>query len=129
MAFLKTHNVPVPKVYDWSASAENSVGSESMIMEKVPGTGLEQTWYSMTREERFDIVEKIVRLEKALSDIPLPAFGSIYFRDSLPAEIRTVDIPDHMRANGSTKFCIGPSTETLWWYSGRTQLEVNMGPC
>jgi hypothetical protein len=100
-----------------------------VIVAKVPGTGLDQTWYSMTRGETFDVVEKLVRLQKVLFDISIPAFGIIYFKGSLPADSPTVDIPNHMSANNSTKFCIGLSTETLWWYLGRAQLGVNMGPC
>jgi hypothetical protein len=36
MAFLQTHNIPVSKVHDCSRPADNSVGSEHVIMEKVP---------------------------------------------------------------------------------------------
>jgi hypothetical protein len=83
----------------------------------------------MTEEQRFDVVERIVRLEKMLFDISLPACGSIYFRDTLPAGTRIVDIPSPPSYTGSPKFCIGPSTELLWWYSRRAELAANIGPC
>lgn len=83
----------------------------------------------MTRKQRFDVVKSIVRLEKVLFDISLPACGSIYFKDSLPAEASTVDIPSCPGCNDVSKFCIGPSTELLWWYSRRAELDANIGPC
>ncbi|KAF7506025.1 hypothetical protein GJ744_012272 [Endocarpon pusillum] len=128
MAFLDQHGIPVPKVYDWSATADNSVGSEYIIMEKVQGTDLHKTWYSMTVGERLQIVERIVRLERVLFDISLPAYGSIYFKDSLSPGTPTVDIPSHANSDGSPRFCIGPSTELLWWYSHRDKLGANSGP-
>ncbi len=138
MAFLRKHGLPIPKVYDWSAKTANSVGSEYMIMEKVQGTDLQETWYSMAMEQRMDMVQKVVDLEKRLFDISLPACGSIYFNGTLPNGIHTVDIPDETDAvdvpddqddNSFDKFCIGPSTELLWWYSNRAELGADKGPC
>lgn len=129
MLFLRKHGLPIPKVYDWSAKAENPVGSEYMIMEMVPGTGLQETWYSMTVEQRVGMVEKIVDLEKSLFEISLPACGSIYLIDTLPDGTRTVDIPSDQDRSVRNSFCIGPSTELLWWYSNRAELGADGGPC
>ena len=129
MAFLNQHGIPVPKVYDWRATADNSVGSEYIIMEKVQGTDLHKTWYSMTVGERLQVVERIVQLERVLFDISLPAYGSIYFKDTLSPGTPTVDIPSYANSDGSPRFCIGPSTELLWWYSHRDKLGANSGPC
>lgn len=98
-------------------------------MEKVRGSALQKTWYSMTVGERLQMVEKIVRLEKTLFEISLPACGAIYFKDSLPAGTPVVAIPGHAADNGLSKFCIGPSSEHLWWYSKRDKLGADMGPC
>jgi Phosphotransferase enzyme family len=129
MTFLREQGLPVPKIHDWSATVENSVGSEYMIMEKVHGTDLRNTWYSMTMSQRLKAVSKIVQLEKALFDISLPACGSIYLKDTLPARTRTVDIQSDMSNKVSSKFCIGPSAEFLWWHSRRAELGAKIGPC
>jgi aminoglycoside phosphotransferase len=60
MQFLRLQGVPIPEVFDWSSSTSNPVGSEYIIMERVPGKELEHTWYTMTVQERMDVVEKIV---------------------------------------------------------------------
>lgn len=44
MELLRIHVIPVPKVLDWDASSSNQLGSEYMIMERVPGRELADTW-------------------------------------------------------------------------------------
>lgn len=97
-------------------------------MEKVPGRELQDTWYIMTIEERMDVVEKLVDIEKTLFAIRFPANGTLYFIDSLDANVTTVDLPLDASHAGANKFCIGPSTELLWWYQKRDEL-VNPGSC
>ena len=97
-----------------------------MIMEKAQGTELQSIWYSMEVEQRMDIVGKIVELEKILFEVPLPASGSIYFKDTLDAKMETVEIVSEIAPN---RFCVGPSTEYLWWYQKRDELAIKSGPC
>ncbi|KAH9882972.1 hypothetical protein J1614_000338 [Plenodomus biglobosus] len=91
MDFLQRHGVPIPKVFDWNSSTSNQVGSEYIIMEKVAGKELEDIWYTMTLQERMDMVEKIVDMKKILFAIQFPASGSLYYKDSLGADIPRVD--------------------------------------
>lgn len=39
--FLQLKGIPVPRVYAWSSKSGNAVGTEYIIMEKVPGQPLE----------------------------------------------------------------------------------------
>lgn len=127
--FLRLHGIPVPKILDWSSSTSNPLGSEYIIMEQVSGKELSETWHSMSFEERMSIVKKIVHLESLLFSIPFPASGSLFLKGFLNPEINTVDIPnDHVNPRAD-KFCIGPSTEYLWWYQKRNELAANRGPC
>jgi hypothetical protein len=124
--FLKRHGIPTPRIYDWSAQADNPVGSEYMIMEKMRGRDLHEIWYSMSIEERMNMVQQIVHLENQLFEISLPAYGSIYLKESHPHGIPTVNLLNDPEGD---KFCIGPSTELLWWYANRGELGANGGPC
>ncbi|TVY33126.1 Altered inheritance of mitochondria protein, mitochondrial, partial [Lachnellula occidentalis] len=126
MEFLRLHGVPIPKVFHWSSSSSNSVGSEYIIMEKVPGKELDSTWYSMTLKERMALMDKVVRIEQTLFGLQFPANGSIFYKDSLEPGVKSVDLPQTV--TDSAKFCIGPSTEYLWWFQERHQLSVNHGP-
>ncbi|KAL6705518.1 hypothetical protein ACN47E_006635 [Coniothyrium glycines] len=128
MEYLRLHGVPIPKVFDWSASTENPVRSEYIIMEKVPGMELQHTWYTMTFKQRMAIVEKIVDIERILFAIRFPASGSIYFKDSVGTRTPTIDLPLGVNRGQTDRFCIGPSTEFLWWYQRRDELAVNRGP-
>ncbi|KAF2492391.1 phosphotransferase family protein [Lophium mytilinum] len=128
MEYLRLHGVPVPRVFDWSSSTSNQVGSEYIIMERVPGKELEETWYTMTLQERRDMMEKIVDVEKILFAIRFPAIGSLYLKESLRDGIVKVDLPPDATHRETDRFCIGPSTEFLWWYSRRGELAVDRGP-
>ncbi|EPE27720.1 hypothetical protein GLAREA_04511 [Glarea lozoyensis ATCC 20868] len=65
-------------------------------------------------------------MEKNLFVIQLPANGSIYHKGFLDPGVRSVDIP---QTNLSMpRFCVGPSTEYLWWYQQRDELSANRGP-
>ena len=128
MQFLRLHGCPVPVVYEWSSNARaNPVGAEYMIMEKARGTELQNIWYSMDIKQRMDTVGKIANFEKRLLELPLPAYGSIYFKDTeIIGDANKVDI---VTEAAREKFCVGPSTEYLWWYQGRNRLSVQQGSC
>jgi len=129
MEFLRIHNIPVPKVLDWSSSASNQLGSEYIIMERAQGRELVHTWHTMTLKERKVVVEKIVAIERLLFSIRFPANGSLFFKDSFDPSIKSVDIPEINGLQDSIRFCIGPSTEYLWWHQRRNELAANRGPC
>lgn len=113
MEFLRIHGIPVPKVLDWSSSASNQLGLEYIIMERVPGRELADTWYTMTFEERMAIVRKIVDIERLLFGIEFPASGSLFFKDSLDPDVESMDMPEVKSLENTSRFCVGPSTEYL----------------
>lgn len=127
MAFLRLHGIPVPKVLDWSSSSSNTIGSEYIIMERVPGKELEETWYTLSVKERMSMMGKIVAVEKKLFDLKFPAYGSIYYKESLGPEFSGIDMTSDSSIDLS-RFCIGPSTEYLWWYNQRKELPASKGP-
>lgn len=127
--FLRLQGVAFPKVFDWSSSTSNQVSSEYIITEEDPGRELEDTWYTITVQERMKIVEKIVDIEKILFAIQFPADGSLYFKVSLEENIITVSIPPNADCGETDRACIRPSTELLCWYQKRDELTINRGPC
>jgi hypothetical protein len=128
MEFLRDHDVPVPKILNWSSST-NSLGSEFILMEEFSGRLLSETWYIMTDEERRGIIKKVVDIESTLFKIRLPAYGSLYLKGYLDRGVRSVDIIKDHGSNNPARFCIGPSTEQLWWHQKRDELSINRGPC
>ena len=128
MDFLRRHGIAVPKVLDWSSSSSNIIRSEYIIMERVPGKELEETWYTLSVKERMAIMGKIVAVEQKLFNLKLPAYGSIYYKGSLGPEFSSIDMTSDSSIDLS-RFCIGPSTEYLWWYNRRKDLPTCKGPC
>ncbi|KFY68186.1 hypothetical protein V498_10721 [Pseudogymnoascus sp. VKM F-4517 (FW-2822)] len=116
MEFLRSQGVPIPRVFYWDSSASNEVGSEYIIMERVPGRELSETWQTMTFKERMAVVQKIVDVERILFGIQLPVSGSLYFKNFLGADEKIVDIPDSAGGVSRAKFCVGPSTDN--WREG-----------
>jgi hypothetical protein len=98
-------------------------------MERVQGRELADTWYTMTFKERMAVVEKIVDVERTLFGIRFPASGSLFFKDSLNADVKSVDIPGNNSLKDVGRFCIGPLTEYLWWYQKRNELAASRRPC
>lgn len=129
MEFLRIHGVPIPKVFDWNSSASNQIGSEYIVMKRVEGRELADTWYTMTFKERMAVIEKIVDIERILFSVQYPTSGSLFFKDFLDTGVKSVDIPDNSGLKDTDRFCIGPSIEYLWWYQKRNDLVANRGPC
>jgi hypothetical protein len=129
MEFLCMHGIPISKIFDWSSSASNQLGSEYIIIKRVLGRELADTWHTITFKERMTVVEKIVNLERLLFGIRFPANGSLFFKDTLDPDVKSVDILKDNNLKDSSKFCIGPFTEYLWWYQKRHELATNRRPC
>ncbi|KAE8148907.1 phosphotransferase family protein [Aspergillus avenaceus] len=122
LALLRAHGLPVPRVYAYSADANNPVGSEYIIMEKLPGRPLADRWFELSDRERLKVLLQLVQLEAKLHAIELPASGSIYYSSHLPSDSPRIVIPD-------SDFCVGPSAALKWWYAERASLSIDRGPC
>lgn len=124
--FLRSHGMPVPKVFGYSAVADNSAGTEYIFMEFVQGINLGDIWYTLSGQERRTIVSKLVQLESRLFGLQFPASGSLYYCDDLPKIDGRIIVPSPSSAR---LFCIGPDTSLALWYGKRLDLPVERGPC
>lgn len=128
MRFLRLHDIPVPEIYSYSATSENSAGTEYIFMELVRGKNLGDIWFDLPEKPRINMVSRIAELEARLFALSFPASGSLYYTKDLDAATRKVDVP---APNGSCKdgFCVGPDTRLRLWYGRRSELDVDRGPC
>ncbi|KAF1837045.1 kinase-like protein [Decorospora gaudefroyi] len=84
MDFVRTRGVPTPLVLGYAVD-ENPVGSEYILMEKLPGRPMGDAWIHLSAQERLKVLLHIVKFEAKLFAINLPASGSIYYaRDLSP---------------------------------------------
>jgi hypothetical protein len=70
MEFARTVlNIPVPKVLAWSASSQNPVQAEYIIMEEAKGSQLHEVWQDLPLRKKCDILREIVDVERKLLSV------------------------------------------------------------
>ncbi|KAJ5928217.1 hypothetical protein N7466_007173 [Penicillium verhagenii] len=129
--FLRSHGIPVPKIFGYSTTDSNSAGTEYIFMEFVQGTNLGDVWFTLTERQRTKLTTSLVQLESQIFALRFPASGSIYYCHDLPKENRRVMLPSHHSNNDTKKgdnFCIGPATSLEMWFGRRNMLSVDRGP-
>lgn len=123
---VRSYGLAVPRIFGYSTDPSNDVGAEYIIMEKLPGKQLGDTFYDMPEKQRLRLILEITKIEGVLFSIPLPASGSVYYSRDLPPDTATILIPDRDDVKG---LCIGPHANHAWWYKERGNLLVERGPC
>ncbi|KAJ6090409.1 kinase-like protein [Penicillium sp. IBT 16267x] len=127
MDFLRSHGIPVPKIFGYSTTESNSAGTEYIFMEFVRGTNLGDIWFTLTEKQRAKLMTSLVQLESQIFALRFPASGSIFYCRDLPEENRRVILPSQS-SNNDNGFCIGPATSLGLWYGKRSMLSVDRGP-
>ncbi|CZR51218.1 probable FMP29 Found in Mitochondrial Proteome [Phialocephala subalpina] len=133
MDFARTVlNIPVPKVFAWSAAANNPVEAEYIIMEEARGTQLEDVWDGKTISDKTNIVKGLVEIEKKLLSVSFTRYGNIYFAgDGFPGcEAAKVvgDIPAELKTGVEERFVIGPVVDRDFWHGERASMDIDRGP-
>jgi hypothetical protein len=108
LAFARAQGIPTPRVLGYSVDA-NAVGAEYILMEKLPGRPIGDTWFDLSEQERLKVLLQMVKLETKLFAINLPASGSIYYARDLSPGTPRIDI--HGSDDG---LCIGPYAALRW---------------
>ncbi|KAF7121830.1 hypothetical protein CNMCM5793_009383 [Aspergillus hiratsukae] len=113
--FLRLYtSIRVPEVLAWSSDPANPVGAEYIIMEKIPGVALAEQWETMNTLECYKVIDQIVGMEKELASLQLPAYGSLFLRESVPSEYRHYALP--LALDPAKLFCVGPSCDRSMWH-------------
>lgn len=82
---VRSHTtIPTFKVLAWNSNFENPIGAEYIIMEKASGVQLHKIWGDLSEFKRLKVIQNLTLLEKQLSSLQFPAFGSLYFRNFAP---------------------------------------------
>ncbi|KAJ6016372.1 hypothetical protein N7540_010963 [Penicillium herquei] len=131
MDFLRSHGIPVPRIFGYSSTESNSAGTEYIFMEFVRGTNLGDIWFTLTERQRAKLMTSLVQLESQIFALRFPASGSIYYSRDLSEENRRVMLPSqysNIDTNNDNDFCIGPATSLGLWYGKRSVLSADRGP-
>ncbi|KAK4692588.1 hypothetical protein P7C71_g4646, partial [Lecanoromycetidae sp. Uapishka_2] len=73
-------NIPVPIVYAYDSSTANPAGVEWILMEKVKGKKLAETWESLDYDSKLQLTKTITSWTTQLSKITAEKIGNIYMR-------------------------------------------------
>jgi hypothetical protein len=70
MEFVRTIlNIPVPRVLAWSATDQNHVQAEYIIMEEARGSQLHEIWQDLSLRRKSDIIHEFVDVERKLLSV------------------------------------------------------------
>lgn len=75
-----TDSIRVPEVFAWNSDPANPVGTEYIIMEKMPGIALSTKWAETQLADRYKIIQQVVEMEKELVRFKFSAYGSLFMR-------------------------------------------------
>ncbi|PGH10605.1 hypothetical protein AJ80_07456 [Polytolypa hystricis UAMH7299] len=130
LQYVHAHTqVPVPKVLAWSSDSSNPIGAEYILMEKAPGVQLFKRWGDMSDYDQLLLVKGLAKMERELTNIPFPANGSLYLRESMASNDKYELLNPDMDPTG--QFCIGPPCEQGWISQNEmasSQSHLNLGP-
>lgn len=123
---------PVPRVYAWNSKAEtHAVGSEFMIMGKVPGVQLREVWRDMKPADKLEILRSVSRYQTAWLSTTFTQIGSLYYAEDVVKQ----SSEDYLYTDGNghqvraPRFAIGPATGRDWFDAGRSSIQYDRGPC
>ncbi|KAI2739974.1 hypothetical protein DTO013E5_10189 [Penicillium roqueforti] len=124
--------IPVPRVFDWSATSNNAVGSEYIIMEEASGTQLGLIWNQLSPDKKLSIMREIVTIESKMLAVSFSHFGSIYFasdavESAVPA-LLTSESSSELKERVYKKFSIGPTVDRSFWNKERSSMQISRGP-
>jgi aminoglycoside phosphotransferase (APT) family kinase protein len=124
MRFLRSSGLPVPEVYDYSPSSDNTAKTEYIFMEFMRGTKLSDVLLELEEPDIVSVLRQLVQLESRMMSIPFPAGGSLYYTNDLEKVAGRTGIPLN-----DERFCVGLDARLHMWYGRRSQLDVDRGPC
>lgn len=112
----------------WNSDPANPVGTEYIFLEKMQGVRLADKWNSMKPFEKFKLIDRIINAEAELTKIQSPAYGSLYFQDSIPDDSMRIPLTGDVDSSGT--YCIGPPCDGAWSHVALSEgSSKSRGPC
>ncbi|RPA96351.1 hypothetical protein L873DRAFT_1773048 [Choiromyces venosus 120613-1] len=126
LAYIRRYTtIPVPEVIAHSATVENELGFEWILMEKVHGVSLSEVWPHMAISAKEEITEQVASCVLQMRALcRFDAIGSLYCQGALE-EKEGVDVLDAKH----DAYVIGPLVTSFFFVGGRRlRVRRNRGP-
>ncbi|KAF2235077.1 hypothetical protein EV356DRAFT_523458 [Viridothelium virens] len=123
-------SIPMPKVLAWSATDQNPVDTEYIIMEEAKGSPLQEVWHDLQLRTKRDIIHEIIDVERKLLSVSFDRVGSLYFNDcSVPdcAPMLATAGSQELCDTIQSRFCIGPIVRREFWEKERSEMRQHHG--
>jgi hypothetical protein len=108
MDFVRAHGILTPRILGHDIRAK-PIGSEYILMEKLPGRPIGDAWFELPEQQRLDVLHAVMGLQSKLFNMQLPASGSIYYTRDLETDTPKMNITGF---NG--RFSIDPYAGLCW---------------
>ena len=105
-------DIPVPVIYAYDSSTNNKLGLEWMLVEKIPGSSLAETWPDMSFKTLTKLTTSIAEWLDQLSSFAFDKIGSLYMRYT----------------ETDFDFYIGPMVEQNLYDGRRLTYRIDRGP-
>ncbi|RDL38310.1 uncharacterized protein BP5553_02650 [Venustampulla echinocandica] len=76
-------NLPVPRIYAYSADSSNAVEAEYIIEGKATGKPLSSIWYDWSEESQTKFVSQLIEMETKLASFSFRSHGCLYYKEDL----------------------------------------------
>ena len=97
-------------------------------MEKIKGVPLSQVWDTMKLTQKLQLLVDLTGLQKRWLSVRFSHYGSLYYTGDVQPPIGNHYVKDGKVVKDS-KFSMGPATGRDWIDAGRSNLEIDRGPC
>lgn len=117
------------EVLAWSADGDNPARTEYIILDPSPGRQLSEVWDDLEEPQKSTLVRKFAELESNLAAVAFPGYGSLYFRNALPAALQK---SKHRIIDVDETYCLGPMYHGSWpggFAADPEQYAQFSGPC
>lgn len=124
----------VPRIISWSShAAATPVGAEYILMDVADGVELKKVWHTLSVEQKVRVVYQWIQFErKVISAIRGDGYGSIYYRNDIPAK-HALDLHLAGAKDPDPHFVLGPAmSPPAFWeaeYDTPSDLNLDRGPC
>ncbi|KAK0609873.1 Altered inheritance of mitochondria protein 9 [Lasiodiplodia hormozganensis] len=108
-------NIPVPRVYVYDSDADNPVGYEWMMMDKVKGIPFREAREAMDMEQKTKLAHTLADWMHQLSTLRFGKIGSVYRRRLKPA-------------TSKNDFKVGPIVDMAFMADWRLSYKLHRGP-
>ncbi|RMD43677.1 hypothetical protein DV735_g1481, partial [Chaetothyriales sp. CBS 134920] len=113
-----TLHAPLPKVYAWNSRADDAVGAEYIIMQKMPGVQLSEVWRNMKLADKMKLCLNLALVQEKFLSVSFRLFGGLYYKHDLDLQSDPDDKWLYTNEKGEKvhdgRFAIGPMTGRDW---------------